>query len=267
MKKGILKIMLGSVILEAILVCIFILVGSFDDVTWKSLGSVGIIFGYSIPCLFYSKIYDDEKYKYIAISGASVVCVSALISILGLWDLISEGEFLGKIVETFNVIIWMLAFISWILSYISVNSLLNLFKKVSISLISLLSFFITIIIWTDSFPEGFLARLYYVLIVLTVGSFICTLILTRIYKKEIVKVSQSEGNMQTNSNIGFVKQSDNTQQSNLQSIDNNQLQNQNSIPTQPVVNSTQPTNSIENIQTNSLNSENAIDNNESDNNI
>ena len=51
-KKGILKIMLGSVILEAILVCIFILIGSFDDVTWKSLESVGIIFGYSIPCLF-----------------------------------------------------------------------------------------------------------------------------------------------------------------------------------------------------------------------
>ena len=147
--------------------------------------------------------------------SVSVVCVSALISILGLWDLISEGEFLGKVVGTFNVIIWMLAFISWILSYMSVNSLLNLFKKVSISLILLLSFFTTIIIWIERFPEGFLARLYYVLIVLTVGSFICTLILTRIYKKEIVKVSQNEGNMQTNSNIGFVTQNDNTQQSNL----------------------------------------------------
>ena len=267
MKKGILKIMLGSVILEAILVCIFILVGSFDNVTWKSLGSVGIIFGYSIPCLFYSKIYDDEKYKYIAISGASVACVSALISILDLWNLISEGEFLGKVVETFNVIIWMLAFISWILSYISVNSLLNLFKKISISLISLLSFFITIIIWTESFPKGFLARLYYVLIVLTVGSFICTLILTKIYKKEIEEISQNEGNMQTNSNISFVTQSNNTQQSNLQSVDNNQLQNQNSIPTQSVIDSTQTTNFIENFQTNSLNSEKTIDNNESGNNI
>ena len=267
MKKGILKIMLGSVILEAILVCIFILVGSFGDVTWKSLGSVGIIFAYSIPCLFYSKIYDDEKYKYIAISGACVVCVSALISILSLWNLISEGVFLAKIVGTFNVTILMLAFVSWILSYISVNSLLNLFKKVSISLISLLSFFITIIIWTESFPEGFLARLYYVLIVLTVGSFICTLILTRIYKKEIVKVSQNEGNMQTNSNIGFVTQSDNTQQSNLQSVDNNQLQNQNTISIHPVINPTQTTNSVENMQTNSLNIEKTIVNNESDNNI
>ena len=267
MKKGILKIMLGSVILEAILVCIFILIGSFDDVTWKSLESVGIIFGYSIPCLFYSKIYDDEKYKYIAISGASVVCVSALISILGLWDLISEGEFLGKTFGTFNVIIWMLAFVSWILSYISVNNLLNLFKKISIPLIAILSFFITIIIWTESFPEGFLGRLYYVLMVLTVGSFICTLILTRIYKKEIVKVSQNKENIQTNSNISFVTQSNNTQQSNLQSIDNNQLQNQNSVSTQSVIDSTQTTNSMENIQINSLNSEKTIDNTKSNNNI
>ena len=255
MKKSILKIMLGSVILEAILVCIFILIGSFDDVTWRSLASVGIIFGYSIPCLFYSKIYDNEKYKYIAIGGASIVCISALISILGLWDLIGNSEILGKIVGTFNVAIWMLAFISWILSYISVNNLLNLFKKISISLISLLSFFIIIIIWSESFPEGFLARLYYVLIVLTVGSFICTLILTRIYKKEIVKVSQNEDKQPNNSNNEFVAQTN----SNQQLIDNNQVQNQNLFTPQ----STTPT---ENSQLNSVNNETINSNNQTESN-
>ena len=34
--------------------------------------------------------------------------------------------------------------------------------------------------------------MYWVLIVSTIGSFICTLILTRIYKKEIIEASKSE---------------------------------------------------------------------------
>ena len=199
MKKNILKIMLGSIILEVILVCIFILIGSFDDIAWEALGSVGVIFGYSIPCLFYSRIYDDKKYKYIAIIGASIACVTALITILGLWHLINQSELLIKIVGTFNVVVCMLAFISWILSYISVNKILNIFKKVSISLISLLSLFIIIIIWAGGLQKDLLIRLFYVLIVLTVGSFICTLILTVIYKKEIIKISHAEESKQTNS--------------------------------------------------------------------
>ena len=184
MKKDVLKVMLGSIILEVVLVCLFILIGSFDDVAWKSLGSVGIIFLYSIPCLFYSRIYDNEKYRNIVFVGTTAVCISAVLWIFNLWDIISESMYLGKIVGTLNVIIWMLVFISCLLSYASNNDLLNKFKKASMILITMLSFFITIIIWSESFPEGFLARLFYVLIVLTVGSFICTLILTKIYKNK-----------------------------------------------------------------------------------
>lgn len=195
MKKNVLKIMLGSIILEAILVCIFILIGSFEAFAWKSLLSVGIIFFYSIPCLFYSRIYDNEKYKYIAIIGSSLVCISTLIGVLDIWELSIFGIF-GNTAETIYVIMWMLAFVSWILSYTSVNNLLSMFKKISILLITILSFFITIDIWVD-IPGGFLQKLYYVLIVLTISSFICILILTKIYKKEIFKVSQNEDSIQS----------------------------------------------------------------------
>jgi len=112
MKKDILKIMLGSIILEVVLVCFFILIGSFDDIAWKAMGSAGIIFIFTIPCLSYSKIYDDERYKYIGISGAAIVCYVALLNLLILWDLVDYTEVLVKINATFNVIIWMLAFIS-----------------------------------------------------------------------------------------------------------------------------------------------------------
>jgi len=118
--------------------------------------------------------------------------------------------------ETFNVIIWMLVFISSILSFVSVNKLLDLFKKISISLISLLSFVITLIIWTEYNPEGFVLRLCFILLVLTFGAFACTLILIKIYKKEIEVVEHSK--------------------------------NKNEIPNEAIINSTQTINFNENIE-------------------
>lgn len=176
--------MLGSIILEVILVCLLILIGDFDEIAWQAIGSIGIIFGYSIPCLFYSKIYDNDKYKAIAVIGSYIAFFAALISVLNLWGPLIEGDF--ELIATFNVVIWMLAFISWILSLSSVNEILKLFKKINVILLTILSFFIIVDIWSANFPEGFLARLYYVLIVLTIGSLICLLILTKVYKKEIV---------------------------------------------------------------------------------
>jgi len=55
---------------------------------------------------------------------------------------------------------------------------------------SLLSFFIIIIIWTN-LSEGFLLSLLYILVVLTVGSIICTLILKIINKNNKAKLVQN----------------------------------------------------------------------------
>ena len=171
--------MLGSVIIEVLLVCIFILIDNFNLIAWRSLGSVAIIFGYSIPCLFYARIFDKDNYKNIAIVGVCLACISALIDILALWNIITQSEFLLKTSGVFSVITWALAYISWVLSYTIDNNIFNIFKKISITLTAILSFLLTMSIWTDYF-EGFLLRFYYILIVLTIGSFICLLILIKI---------------------------------------------------------------------------------------
>ena len=186
MRKNVLKVMLGSIIVEAILVCLFILIGNFDYVSWRALGSVGIILLYSVPCLCYAKIYDNEKYKSIAIGSVILAGVLALIIILLIWQLLGENDFLLKIVYIANDILWGLAIISWILSIPSINNLLSIFKKISISLTILLSLFIAFMILVENFPTEFLLRLYWVVIVLTVGSWICISILTRIYRKDLV---------------------------------------------------------------------------------
>ena len=259
MKKTILKIMLGSVILEAALICIFILTGTIaEETTWRAISSVLFIFGYAIPCLFYSRIYDNEKYKYIAIVGAAVASVLALISILKVWELIPAGEILGKFEGTLSTVVYMLVFISWVLSYASTNNLLNLFKEISISLIIILSFWIVIIIWTI-FPTGFLGRLFWVLIVLTVGSYICTLILTRIYRKELIKESQKEM-MNTDDNPNPMPQTSVSQQP----LPNNSVQNQNTSPVQSMESSIPPMNPMANVP---ANPENIDSSNNSENHI
>ena len=279
--------MLGTIILEAILVCIFILMGNIISIAaLRTLESVGIIFIYSIPCLLYSKIYDNEKYRYMATGGACLAFVAAILSILNTWNLIGISESLVKINTTLTIIIWMLAFISYILSYISINNTLDIFKKSSITLITLLSIWTTIIIWT-SIPKGFFLRLYLVLIVLTIASFICTVILIRVYKREIERVSQDTYNAsilqtteviqspnivqsnQTTQSATTVTNSilqNNIEQPNIQQTETIQTQNQNFTPTQPTTNSTQVLDSSETFFDSWLNNEPKSNNNTSNNN-
>ena len=184
MKKIILKVILGSIILEAILICIFILLGNFNEVSWKSLASVAIVLECSIPCLFYAKIYDNPKYKNVAIFGVAISGIDAVISILTLWTGF-KNSIIGKVTGTLQNIMWLLVFISELLSYNSIEKIVNYFKKISIYAMIVLNIFILTIIWTEKFPEDFVARLFYMIIVLTVASYIATLIVVRIYKKNI----------------------------------------------------------------------------------
>lgn len=202
MKKNVLKVMLGSVIGEAILVCLFILIGSFDSIAVKSMGSIAIIFTFSIPCLFYAGIYDNNKYKNIAITGTVLAGITAFICILGVLEITEWNEVLIKSVSIFTVLVWALALISWVLSYNSINNIIKTFKSITISLTSIFSIFVILIILAEDFPDGFLGRLFYVIIVLLAGSNICMRILIRIYRKEINETNDVlDNNYQMNSDV------------------------------------------------------------------
>ena len=182
MRKISLKIILGTIILEAILICLFILLGDFNEISWKSLLSVALVLECSIPCLFYAKIYDDPKYKNVAILGIVISSINAVISILALWAEFNS-EIIGKFISTLQTLMWLLVFISELLSYNSKEKIVNYLKKISICAGIVLSLFILNITWTETFPKDFFARLFYMTIVLTVASYIATLIADKIYKK------------------------------------------------------------------------------------
>ena len=199
MKKSVLKVMLGTIILESILVCVLILIGNAWSIGLKAISSIGIIFGYSIPCLLYSKVYESNQYRFIAIYGSFLAGLAAIWSILGIWEIELSNEYFDKVFVIINILVGALALIAWIISYFTQNKVLNIFKRITIVCILFLSIFLSYLSWIDTYPEGLLIRIYYVLIVLTVGSFISTLILTRIYRNDLLDLDND--NIANNMNM------------------------------------------------------------------
>ena len=185
MSKNILKIMLGTIIAEVVLACIFILIGKFSNIGAKAMASIAIIFFYSIPCLFYSKIYEYENYKNISIAGLCISGITALVTIIGIWGLLPDSTILNKMLYTCNTLIIALVFISWLLHIIPINTFVSRFRTSSIILVSVSTVWSLIIYWTNLNISGFLGRLNAMLAVLTAGSLISMFVLKRIYKKEI----------------------------------------------------------------------------------
>ncbi len=192
MRKATLKVMLGTVIVEVILVCILILMGKLNDVVGRTMLSVAIIFFNSLPCLLYARIYDDEKIKMIAIVGTILTSVAALLGILNVWKLIDVNGALEKVVKVIEIFVWSLALISWILSYKPINKVVNIFRNSSSISLAIFSLLTAIMVLIDYELEGFMLRLYFVLMVITAGLYVCMYIVTKIYKKEFIEQKEEK---------------------------------------------------------------------------
>ena len=262
MKKTILKIMLGSIIAEVVIVCFFILLGDFNEVAARACESIAVIFGYSIPCLFYARVFDKEKYKNIAIVGSITAALAALISIyLILQDIYNDYEILEKALAVLSIVVGCLASVSWILSYPSVNNLFSNFKKAAIVLISIFSLYMIINVFELFEMDGFLLRLYFVLCILSIGSLISILIMTRIYKKEISEErALEEQNLNAQNEQKFIDS-----QSQEQNVVQPHIQNFSTLPT-PTINEQDAT-PVSNDQQDQNNQEvSMIDSNDTNNN-
>lgn len=192
MRKATLKVMLGTVIVEVILVCILILMGKLNDVVGRTMLSVAIIFFNSLPCLLYARIYDDEKIKMIAIVGTILTSVAALLGILNVWKLIDINGALEKVVKVIEIFVWSLALISWILSYKPINKVVNIFRNSSSISLAIFSLLTAIMVLVEYELEGFMLRLYFVLMVITAGLYVCMYIVTKIYKKEFIEQKEEK---------------------------------------------------------------------------
>lgn len=185
MKKSVLKVMIGSVIFTVVIACLLILIGEMSVVGSRAMLSAFAVFWYSIPCLFYAKIYDNPNYRNLALIGTVLAYLTALIYILTGWEVLTISWSLTKLLAILNVLVWMLAIISWLLKTKSVNNTLHLFKTIGVFLSVLLGSSIILLIIFEKYPDGFILRLLLVVVLLHIGSLICNGILRSVYKKEI----------------------------------------------------------------------------------
>ncbi len=182
MKKAVLKILLGTVIAEMILACFFILIDDIGGLSEKTLTSVMVVFFYSLPCLIYSKLYDNSEYKTIAIIAAITAGGAAILNIISMWTLTEVNGNLAKLYATLNILACMFMLLSAVLPLHRRNKMFKAFRTLSIVTLLSITLLIEIFLLGEFFPNGFGARLVAIISILGFGSFIATLILSKIYK-------------------------------------------------------------------------------------
>lgn len=188
MKKIVLKILLGSVITEILLICLSILMDNSNEIVSHAIISVFIIIIYLLPCIFYAQMLEKEKCKYLVMTGLAFSIVAMLSNTV--YNLIPffQGENMLKICDSLDTIVWGLFLSSLVATIKSLNKGIRFFKIINIILTILLSIFLISQTWFGIIKDDFLQRIYYILIILTIGSYICTFILTKVYKKELKEV-------------------------------------------------------------------------------
>ena len=88
MKKNMLKLLIGSIILAALIGIIGILIGDFNEEMSKALSTAFIIIGFSIVGIIYAQIEDNIKLKYLMPTGIAITIVYFAILIMDIWKLI-----------------------------------------------------------------------------------------------------------------------------------------------------------------------------------
>lgn len=108
MKKIILKVLIITFFVSAILGISIIFLDLWNDITAKILFSTVILFGFSIPGLSCSTSYEKTKAKKISIVGMAICFISCIYLLLLTWDIMNF--------DFFSDLNWKLVFFSILFS-------------------------------------------------------------------------------------------------------------------------------------------------------
>ena len=92
MRKVFLSTLIYTLVIGAIFGIIVILLGAWNELTYKVLAITGTIFGFSIPGLLCSSLYDKNSYKNVASTGMIICFISSLVLILNILTDFSFGS-------------------------------------------------------------------------------------------------------------------------------------------------------------------------------
>ena len=192
MKKR--KFILRNIISYIILGIVIIILDMWNDVTAKILLTTVTIFGFSIPTLCCSNLYEKKSNHWFAILGM-IICILSGIYVLSLiWELINPdfGEALKGIL-TAIVISTSLGHLSLMMLVSNSDSTVNGVKNATIIVSVLLDCMIILSLWVED--NMFSWQFYAIVGILVALGTIVTPILNKVRKSEEVK-SVSQINME-----------------------------------------------------------------------
>ena len=194
MKKTILYTLITTFCISAILGIVIIILDMWNDVTAKILLTTVTIFGFSIPTLCCSNLYEKKSNHWFAILGM-IICILSGIYVLSLiWELINPdfGEALKGIL-TAIVISTSLGHLSLMMLVSNSDSTVNGVKNATIIVSVLLDCMIILSLWVED--NMFSWQFYAIVGILVALGTIVTPILNKVRKSEEVK-SVSQINME-----------------------------------------------------------------------
>jgi hypothetical protein len=107
LKKFFLFNLIGSLVVSALVAVITVLFGTFNEVTWRVFGTLGMVVAHSLVSLMF--IWDDEKQDTFERLGFFIntifvlIILSFLTSIFGIWKIFS-GDTVWKTYQTFFLV-------------------------------------------------------------------------------------------------------------------------------------------------------------------
>ena len=198
MKKIVLYLLIATFCISALMGIGIIILDLWNELTSKVLLTTVTIFGFSIPALCCSTLYEKDDYNTFSIVGMFVCIVSGIYCLLYVWDVLDYNMFASGF--TFNsVLTGILASIS--LGHLSMMLLINnndenvkIVKMMTIVVSVALLIALLLLIWVEDFSDVLAWQFYVIDAILVVLGTIVTPILSRARKVEIKDNSVKENN-------------------------------------------------------------------------
>ncbi len=186
MRKNILKLLIGSLCVSALVGIMIIMSGSFGELEIKVLVTTLLIFCYSIPGLCSSTIYEKGNLRLFSILGMGLALITCIYMLCLIWNIVEFNlfdTFKWKIIGTLNLLCWSSGHISLILLINNKHNIVSTLKNLTILFSAIMDYMILISLWSILDLSDFYYRLMWVFgILITLGT-IGTPILNTIYGK------------------------------------------------------------------------------------
>lgn len=201
MKKIFLKTLIGSLILSAILAILVILFGFDSDWGLKTLFTTLVVFPFSITGLCCSSISENEKVKWFSYVGIATNIIGCLMYIALIWGILDiciifceeSTELTWNLLSTFSTLSISFAHISTLLAINSTNKTVNISKKTTIIISTILDLLLLDGIWLNLIEYNeFTGKLVIILIILMVLGTVISPLLHKATKKQEQKATKEE---------------------------------------------------------------------------